>query len=67
MRGPSRVGVWQGLADGDPDVDAIYRLTVGEPLVCPEDGDIQAFLEALRARYLAAGCGVVEDANAAGS
>jgi len=24
-----RVGVWQGLADGDPDVDAVYRLTVG--------------------------------------
>lgn len=24
---PVRVGVWQGLADGDPDVDAIYRLT----------------------------------------
>ncbi len=23
------VGVWQALADGDPDVDAIYRLTVG--------------------------------------
>jgi hypothetical protein len=22
-----KVGVWQGLADGDPDVDAIYRLT----------------------------------------
>lgn len=22
-----RVGVWQGLADGDPDVDAIWRLT----------------------------------------
>jgi hypothetical protein len=21
------VGIWQGLADGDPDVDAIYRLT----------------------------------------
>lgn len=21
------VGVWQGLADGDPDVDAVYRLT----------------------------------------
>ena len=21
------IGVWQGLADGDPDVDAIYRLT----------------------------------------
>lgn len=43
------------------------RLTVGDPVVCPEDGDIQAFLEALRARYLAAGCGVVEDANPAGS
>lgn len=25
----SKVGVWQGLADGDPDVDAIYRLTYG--------------------------------------
>lgn len=24
------VGVWQGLADGDPDVDAIYRLTRDE-------------------------------------
>lgn len=23
---PARVGIWQGLADGDPDVDAIYRL-----------------------------------------
>jgi hypothetical protein len=31
MRGPSRVGVWQGLADGDPDVDAIYRLTSDVP------------------------------------
>lgn len=29
----ARVGVWQGLADGDPDVDAIYRLTVGESCV----------------------------------
>lgn len=37
------VGVWQGLADGDPDVDAIYRLTVnrhctfdpGDPVVLP--------------------------------
>lgn len=26
-----RVGIWQGLADGDPDVDAIYRLTRDEP------------------------------------
>lgn len=28
---PARIGIWQGLADGDPDVDAIYRLTRGEP------------------------------------
>jgi len=27
----TRVGVWQGLADEDPDVDAIYRLTSDEP------------------------------------
>ncbi|RZS91287.1 uncharacterized protein DUF288 [Motilibacter rhizosphaerae] len=41
---PARVGVWQALADGDPDVDAIYRLTDGElctfdqrpPVVLPE-------------------------------
>ncbi len=26
-----RVGIWQGLADEDPDVDAIYRLTSDEP------------------------------------
>lgn len=26
-----RVGVWQALADGDPDVDAIYRLVDGRP------------------------------------
>ena len=25
------VGVWQGLADEDPDVDAIYRLTSDTP------------------------------------
>ncbi len=24
-----QVGIWQGLADGDPDVDAIYRLVSG--------------------------------------
>jgi hypothetical protein len=24
------VGIWQGLADGDPDVDAVYRLTDGK-------------------------------------
>jgi hypothetical protein len=27
IRMSSRVGIWQGLADEDPDVDAIYRLT----------------------------------------
>jgi hypothetical protein len=27
----AKVGVWQGLADEDPDVDAIYRLTSDEP------------------------------------
>jgi hypothetical protein len=26
------IGVWQFLADGDPDVDAIYRLTVNKPI-----------------------------------
>ncbi|MBI5593479.1 MAG: DUF288 domain-containing protein [Deltaproteobacteria bacterium] len=26
-----RIGIWQGLADGDPDVDAIYRMTVNTP------------------------------------
>ena len=26
-RRPCKIGVWQGLADEDPDVDAIYRLT----------------------------------------
>jgi len=31
--GLQRVGVWQALADGDPDVDAIYRLVVGEAVV----------------------------------
>jgi hypothetical protein len=28
---PSKLGVWQGLADEDPDVDAIYRLTSDKP------------------------------------
>lgn len=27
-----KIGVWQYLADEDPDVDAIYRLTVNEPI-----------------------------------
>lgn len=29
--GKSNVGIWQGLADEDPDVDAIYRLTSDAP------------------------------------
>jgi len=29
----SRVGIWQGLSDGDPDVDAIYRLTSNMPCI----------------------------------
>ncbi len=28
---PARIGIWQGLADGDPDVDAVYRMTVNSP------------------------------------
>ena len=27
----ARIGVWQGLADEDPDVDAVYRLTDDTP------------------------------------
>ncbi len=33
---PSKIGVWQGLADEDPDVDAIYRLTSDEVCVFDE-------------------------------
>jgi hypothetical protein len=33
----SAVGVWQGLADKDPDVDAIYRLTIDEPCIFMHD------------------------------
>lgn len=29
----SRIGVWQALADEDPDVDAVYRLTDNTPCV----------------------------------
>ncbi len=28
---PAGIGIWQGLADGDPDVDAVYRMTVNTP------------------------------------
>jgi hypothetical protein len=54
---PVRVGVWQSLADGDPDVDAIYRLTDSTPCyfrnrepivlgvgsVCPFNSQVTAF------------------------
>jgi hypothetical protein len=29
--GDYKIGIWQGLANGDPDVDAIYRLTNDTP------------------------------------
>jgi len=32
MDGAHEVGVWQGMADDDPDVDAIWRLTRAEPV-----------------------------------
>ncbi len=31
-----RIGIWQGLADEDPDVDAIYRLTSDDPIYFDE-------------------------------
>ena len=30
---PAEIGVWQGLVSGEPDVDAIYRLTNNLPVV----------------------------------
>lgn len=52
-----KIGIWQGLADGDPDVDAIYRLTnnvhcvfdkqdsivLAEGTVCPFNSQNTAF------------------------
>lgn len=35
-----RAGIWQGLVDGDPDVDAIYRLTNNQPCYFDEKGPI---------------------------
>lgn len=31
-RREARVGIWQFLADGDPDVDAVYRLVFNKPI-----------------------------------
>lgn len=64
-----RIGVWQGLAQGDPDVDAIYRLahggecqfrdqppvTLAPRVVCPFNSQNTAFLaELLPLMYLPA-------------
>lgn len=35
-----RIGIWQGLANGDPDVDAIYRLTNGELVEFSDFGNV---------------------------
>lgn len=34
------VGIWQGLAQGEPDVDAIYRLTDGRECEFRDDGPV---------------------------
>ena len=34
------IGVWQGLADGDPDVDAIYRLTNNSSCIFDDRGPV---------------------------
>ena len=34
------VGVWQGLVDGDPDVDAVFRLVVGQNVIFGEDAPV---------------------------
>lgn len=58
---PPAIGVWQGLADGDPDVDAVYRLTCNRActfddapavtlapgVVCPFNSQNTAFRRAL--------------------
>jgi hypothetical protein len=58
---PSQIGIWQGLADGDPDVDAIYRLVsdipctfnkrqpvvLGEGTICPFNSQNTAFRKEL--------------------
>jgi hypothetical protein len=35
-----QVGIWQGLADEDPDVDAIYRLTSDTPCIFQKRGSV---------------------------
>lgn len=36
----AKIGVWQGLADEDPDVDAIYRLTINKPCYFKKRGPL---------------------------
>jgi len=36
----ANVLIWQGLVDGDPDVDAIYRLTIGEDIVFSKNKNV---------------------------
>ncbi len=57
----SQVGIWQGLADSDPDVDALYRLTsdapcifekrtpivLSEGTICPFNSQNTLFIKAL--------------------
>ena len=57
----SKIGIWQGLADEDPDVDAIYRLTsnefcdfrneppvvLGKQTICPFNSQNTAFRKEL--------------------
>ena len=57
----SNIGIWQGLADEDPDVDAIYRLTsnefcdfkneppvvLGKQTICPFNSQNTAFRKEL--------------------
>lgn len=35
-----KIGVWQGLADLDPDVDAIYRLIIGKEVIFDKNSPI---------------------------
>ena len=36
----SKIGVWQGVIDGDSDFDAIYRLTIDEHIIFDKNDDI---------------------------
>lgn len=40
LDGQTSIGVWQGLADIDPDVDAIYRLVFNKPIFFTKNVDV---------------------------